>query len=122
MTIWYPKTQTIAAYLIIIGGLNRAEQDGFTYTFPEVAIVQTTTVYWFDDQPWGGCKLPKTGKYITRMLQAIGLFENIQNTINARMWKHSSTHPTINSHDYRVRDHQQRNTENETTHLRHQEK
>jgi len=91
-----------------------------TYTFPEAATVQTTTIYWFDDQPWGGCKLPKTGKYITRMLQAIGLFENIQNTINARMWKHSSTHPTINSHDYRIRDHQQRHTENETTHLRHQ--
>lgn len=62
MTIWYPKTQTIAAYLIIIGGLNRAEQNGFTYTFPEAAIVQTTTIYWFDDQPWGGCKLPQNWK------------------------------------------------------------
>ena len=33
-----------------------------TYTFPEAATVQTTTIYWFDDQPWGGCKLPQNWK------------------------------------------------------------
>ncbi|MBM6992485.1 MAG: glycoside hydrolase family 127 protein [Prevotella sp.] len=29
-----------------------------TYTFPEAKTIQTSTVYWFDDQPWGGCKVP----------------------------------------------------------------
>ena len=29
-----------------------------TYTFDEVKKVKTCTVYWYDDQPWGGCKVP----------------------------------------------------------------
>lgn len=29
-----------------------------TYTFPEAKAVQTATVYWYDDQPWGGCSVP----------------------------------------------------------------
>ncbi len=29
-----------------------------TYTFDEVKEVKTCTVYWYDDQPWGGCKVP----------------------------------------------------------------
>lgn len=29
-----------------------------TYTFPETKEVSTSTVYWYDDQPWGGCKVP----------------------------------------------------------------
>lgn len=28
------------------------------YTFPEKTTVQTASVYWFDDQPWGGCSVP----------------------------------------------------------------
>ncbi|MDD3388426.1 MAG: glycoside hydrolase family 127 protein [Prevotella sp.] len=28
------------------------------YTFPEAKSVSIATVYWFDDQPWGGCKVP----------------------------------------------------------------
>ena len=30
-----------------------------TYTFKEKATVSRSSVYWFEDQPWGGCGLPK---------------------------------------------------------------
>ena len=33
-----------------------------SYTFPEAATVQSATVYWFDDQPWGGCSVPDSWK------------------------------------------------------------
>lgn len=29
------------------------------YEFPEASTVQSSTVYWFDDGPWGGCRVPK---------------------------------------------------------------
>ena len=40
---WWPKQNTT---------------EWITYTFPEPKTVQTSTVYWYDDQPWGGCKVP----------------------------------------------------------------
>ena len=33
-----------------------------TYTFAEEATVQSSTIYWFDDQPWGGCSTPEAWK------------------------------------------------------------
>ena len=35
------------------------------------------------------------------------------------MWKHSSKSPTVNNRNYGIRNHQQRNARNETTHLGH---
>ena len=29
------------------------------YEFPQASSVQRSTVYWFDDGPWGGCRVPK---------------------------------------------------------------
>ena len=29
------------------------------YEFPQASAVQSSTVYWFDDGPWGGCRVPK---------------------------------------------------------------
>ena len=29
------------------------------YEFPQESTVQSSTVYWFDDGPWGGCRIPK---------------------------------------------------------------
>ena len=29
------------------------------YEFPEASTVQSSTVYWYDDGPWGGCRVPK---------------------------------------------------------------
>lgn len=33
-----------------------------TYDFPTERIVSRTTVYWFDDAPWGGCRVPQSWK------------------------------------------------------------
>lgn len=30
------------------------------YEFPEATKVSSTTVYWYDDAPWGGCRVPKS--------------------------------------------------------------
>lgn len=32
------------------------------YEFKEPTTVSTSTVYWYDDQPWQGCKVPKSWK------------------------------------------------------------
>ena len=29
------------------------------YEFPVASTVQSSTVYWYDDSPWGGCRVPK---------------------------------------------------------------
>lgn len=31
-----------------------------SYTFPEAKEVGSCTVYWYDDQPWGGCSVPES--------------------------------------------------------------
>ena len=40
----------------------QATTEWMTYEFPEPATVQSSTVYWFDDAPWGGCRVPKWWK------------------------------------------------------------
>lgn len=32
------------------------------YEFPETQSVGSSTVYWYDDGPWGGCRVPKSWK------------------------------------------------------------
>ena len=44
-THWWPKK----------GGT-----EWLSYEFPAEAMVQSCTVYWFDDAPWGGCRVPKS--------------------------------------------------------------
>lgn len=46
-THWWPKEGTT---------------EWISYTFPEEATVQSSTVYWYDDQPWQGCKVPDSWK------------------------------------------------------------
>ncbi len=41
---WFPKK----------GGMEYIE-----YTFPQATPIQSSTVYWFDDSPWGGCRVPE---------------------------------------------------------------
>ncbi len=41
---WFPKK----------GGMEYIE-----YTFPQATPVQSATVWWFDDAPWGGCRVPE---------------------------------------------------------------
>ena len=31
-----------------------------TYEFPKPSKVSSSTVYWFDDEPWGGCRVPQS--------------------------------------------------------------
>lgn len=33
-----------------------------TYEFPKPTEVSSSTVYWFDDEPWGGCRVPQSWK------------------------------------------------------------
>ena len=44
-THWWPK---------------QASTEWITYEFPNVSTVQSSTVWWFDDGPWGGCRVPKS--------------------------------------------------------------
>lgn len=46
-THWWPKNNST---------------EWISYTFPEASTVQSATVYWFDDQPWGGCTVPDAWK------------------------------------------------------------
>ena len=39
------------------------------YEFPEVATVQSATVYWFDDGPWGGCRVPQSWRILYQDIQ-----------------------------------------------------
>ena len=43
------------------------------YEFPEVATVQTATVYWFDDGPWGGCRVPQSWRILYQDEQGLWL-------------------------------------------------
>ena len=33
-----------------------------TYTFPQATEVSSCTLHWFDDAPWGGCRVPTAWK------------------------------------------------------------
>lgn len=46
-THWWPKNNST---------------EWLAYTFKEAATVSSSTVYWFDDGPWGGCRVPKSWK------------------------------------------------------------
>jgi hypothetical protein len=48
-THWWPK---------------KASTEWLSYEFPAEATVQTCTVYWFDDAPWGGCRVPKSWRIL----------------------------------------------------------
>ena len=40
----------------------QATTEWMTYEFPEPATIKSSTVYWFDDGPWGGCRVPESWK------------------------------------------------------------
>jgi len=39
---------------------KKATTEWIAYQLPEKAEVKSSTVYWFDDGPWGGCRVPKS--------------------------------------------------------------
>ena len=68
-----PALQSIADRLVPKDGNDRSmpythwwpknnSTEWISYTFPEEATVQSCSVYWFDDQPWGGCRIPDSWK------------------------------------------------------------
>lgn len=46
-THWWPKTNST---------------EWLSYEFKEATTISTSTVYWYDDQPWQGCKVPDSWK------------------------------------------------------------
>jgi hypothetical protein len=48
-THWWPKN-------------NSTEWLG--YEFPAESTVQSATVYWYDDGPWGGCRVPQSWRIL----------------------------------------------------------
>lgn len=44
-THWWPKNGTT---------------EWLAYEFPQESSVQSATVYWYDDGPWGGCRVPRS--------------------------------------------------------------
>jgi len=46
-THWWPKENST---------------EWIAYEFPAATTVQSSTVYWYDDGPWGGCRVPKAWK------------------------------------------------------------
>lgn len=41
---------------------NQGTTEWVVYEFPETQSVGSSTVYWYDDGPWGGCRVPKSWK------------------------------------------------------------
>ena len=48
-THWWPKNGTT---------------EWLSYEFPQETTIQSSTVYWFDDGPWGGCRVPKSWRIL----------------------------------------------------------
>jgi DUF1680 family protein len=42
----------------------KAKTEWLIYDFPEPSAVQSCTLYWFDDGPWGGCRVPKSWRVL----------------------------------------------------------
>ena len=61
-THWWPKQGTT---------------EWLSYTFPQAATISSSTVYWYDDQPWQGCKVPDSWRIL--YLNAQGEWVPVQN-------------------------------------------
>ena len=48
-THWWPKNGTT---------------EWLAYEFPQQSTVQSSTVYWYDDGPWGGCRVPQSWRIL----------------------------------------------------------
>ena len=53
-THWWPK---------------KACTEWLAYEFQQESTVQSATVYWYDDGPWGGCRVPKSWRILYRDAQ-----------------------------------------------------
>ncbi len=72
-----PSLQSINDRLVPAGGDDRSipythwwpknnSTEWIAYEFKEATTITTSTVYWYDDQPWQGCKVPDSWKLYYR--------------------------------------------------------
>ena len=62
-THWWPK---------------KAVTEWIGYELPQESSVQSCTVYWFDDGPWGGCRVPKSWRILYQDAQ--GQWQPVEGT------------------------------------------
>ena len=53
-THWWPKNGTT---------------EWLVYEFQQESIIQSSTVYWYDDGPWGGCRVPQSWRILYKDAQ-----------------------------------------------------
>lgn len=56
---------------------KQATTEWLQYTLPQASEVSRSTVYWFDDAPWGGCRVPKA--WNIQYLDAAGQWQPVTN-------------------------------------------
>lgn len=61
---WWPENDSI---------------EWISYQFPEQALVSSSTVYWYDDSPWGGCRVPEWWKLYYK--DSKGQWQPVDNTV-----------------------------------------
>ncbi len=62
-THWWPKNGTT---------------EWLSYEFPQASTITSATVYWYDDGPWGGCRVPQSWRIL--YLDAQGLWQPVEGT------------------------------------------
>ncbi len=43
---------------------QKGATEWLSYEFPNSSLVQSATIYWYDDGPWGGCRVPKSWRLL----------------------------------------------------------
>ena len=71
---------------------EQGSTEWISYDLPEAETVQSATVYWYDDGPWGGCRVPKSWKIYykdsegnwqpVKNADKYGLEKGVANTVN----------------------------------------
>ena len=71
---------------------EQGSTEWIAYTLPGAESVQSATVYWYDDGPWGGCRVPKSWKIYYKDASGewqpvtgadkYGLEKGVANTVN----------------------------------------
>lgn len=44
--------------------VRNGSTEWLAYEFKEPSMVQSSTVYWYDDGPWGGCRVPQSWRIL----------------------------------------------------------
>lgn len=68
------------------------------YDFPERTSVSESSVFWFDDAPWGGCRIPKSWRILFKSgdtwlpVEALNDYPNMKNFLNTIKFKAVNTY------------------------------